>query len=143
MGFVLDAANEKLILTLLSLLILSGAVGDNHTQTEKPFDVYEYKTELIGNQMLYVISDPSNSNIHAVYYDLLEEMQWSGRHISTKSATYEAYLEACNDVLISLSSGEQADTTEMNALYAELVPSTQGSYEENVKINKDATFFWT
>lgn len=136
MGFISNAVNEKLILTLLSVILLAGAIGGNHTQTENQFDVYEYKTELIGNMMSDVLSNPSDSNINAAYYNLLEEMQWSGRHVNEKSATYEAYLEACNDVLRGLSENGQADTSEMNSLYAELVPSAHEPNEGTVKIDE-------
>jgi len=144
MGMVAQAASDKLVLALMSALVLSGAIGGSHVQTDfNTFDIYEYKAEQINNEMKVVSENPSDENIKAVYYDLLEEMQWSGRHVNEKSATYEAYLEACNDILISFSKGQQADTTEMNTLYAELAPSAQESHKENVKINKDATFFWT
>ena len=121
MSITLEAANKKLIFALLSALLLVGAIGGSQTQTKTTFNVYEYKVGLIDEKMQAVLENPSEGNIKAVYYNLLEETQWSGRHVSEQSATYEAYLEACNDVLLSLSKGEQPDTSKMESLKNDLI----------------------
>ena len=77
----------------------------------------------IDKEMNVVMENPTDENIHAVYFDLMEEMQWSHRHVSDRSSEYEVYLESCNDKLISLSNGEHAGIT-----------TTQNN-EQNVNIN--------
>ncbi len=124
MGIMLQAASDKFLLALISALLLTGAIGGNYAQSEEKIDIYDYKMGQIDEKMNVVIADPTDANIKAVYYDLMEEMQWSKRHVSERSAEYEAYLESCNDVLISLSKGEYTEPT------------------ENVKINS-YPFVWT
>ena len=106
MGMVLEAASDKVLFALISAILLAGAIGGNYAQPEEKIDIYDYKMGQIEQKMKVVIADPTDANIKAVYYDLMEEMQWSQRHIGERSDEYEAYLESCNDVLISLSKGE-------------------------------------
>jgi len=103
MGVMIGAASDKFILTLMSALLLTGAMGGNYTPTEEQINIYDYKMGQIDDKMKVVMEDPTEANIHAVYYDLMGEMQWSERHVSDRSLEYEAYLESCNDILINLS----------------------------------------
>ncbi len=128
MGVIIQAANDKVILALISALLLTGAIGSNYTATEEKINVYDYKMEQIDTQMQGVIANPTDANIKAMYYDLMEEMQWSHRHVSERSAEYEAYLESCNDVLINLSKWGTKVNTEVQT-------------EENVRINSNHGFW--
>lgn len=122
MGMMVEAASDKFILALVSALLLTGAIGSNYTHTEEKINVYNYKMGQIDEKMKVVIADPTDANIKTVYYDLMEEMQWSKRHASDRSAEYEAYLESCNDVLISLSKGEYVGATETQEVKIESTP---------------------
>ena len=125
---MIGAASDKFILAIISALLLTGALGGNFAHTEKQADVYDYKMGQIDKEMNVVMENPTDENIHAVYFDLMEEMQWSHRHVSDRSSEYEVYLESCNDKLISLSNGEHAGIT-----------TTQNN-EQNVNIN--SPFLW-
>ena len=109
MGMTLNAASDKLIFGILSALLLTGVIGGNVVHTENQMDIYDYKMGQIDKEMKAVVENPTDENIQVVYFDLMEEMQWSRRHISDRSSEYEAYLEACNDKLISLSNGNHED----------------------------------
>ena len=100
---VLNAASDKMVLALISAFLLTGVIADDYSPTEVKFDIYDYKIEKIDTKMSEVLSNPTDENINTVYYDLIEEMQWSHRHVSDRSLEYEAYLESCNDILINLS----------------------------------------
>lgn len=130
MGMTLNAASDKLIFGILSALLLTGVIGGNVVHTENQMDIYDYKMGQIDKEMKAVMENPTDENIQVVYFDLMEEMQWSHRHISDRSSEYEAYLETCNDKLISLSNGGYEDKTtkhnvEVNSpyLWAVTVPS--------------------
>ena len=124
---VLNAASDKMVLALISAFLLTGVIADDSSPTEAKFDIYDYKVGQIDIKMSEVLANPTNENINKVYYDLIEEMQWSHRHVSERSLEYEAYLESCNDVLINLS--KEKDVIE--------------SHESNEhRINIDAPFIF-
>lgn len=115
MRYVLSKAQQQLFAAIALVLL---GVGVEHiitgTQQEQPeaFDIYNYKINTnpgIAQMMQIVINNPTPANIEAAHYNLGLEGDWAYRQQGNRARSYEAYLEACNDVLISLSKQNHPD----------------------------------
>jgi hypothetical protein len=113
MGYVISKAYQQ-VFAAIALVLLG--VGVEHiitgTQQEETFDIYTYKIDTnpgIAQMMQTVINNPTQANIEAAHYNLGLEGDWAYRKHEDRARAYETYLEACNDVLISLSNQNHPD----------------------------------
>lgn len=151
MTVLIKNVQNELIMAL-ALLLLGASTGYNvsdHSNVitiDSDFDSYQDKAEEVNILMQDVILNPGNYDLGAVQDKIFYEYYpWAERHSDSRQGTFVAYLEACNQVVIGLSNGEQVDTTEMDQLYRELnldtqISVSQGNPETNLKI--DTPFLW-
>jgi hypothetical protein len=109
MNYTFNLARDKLF-AVITLILLGAATGGyavgHNTQQEETFDIYQYKIDTnpgIAQMMQTVINNPTQENIEAAHYNLGLEGDWAYRQHEERARSYEVYLEACNAVLISLS----------------------------------------
>ena len=104
---------KKEIIVALALILIGAGVSASY---EAPYNPYESRVSQIDVMMTELIANPTEANIDAAYWTLWDYGQWSGRNYYDGKENFEAYLEACNDVRLSLKTGENADIREMNRL---------------------------
>lgn len=131
----------------LAILLLGASVGYNvpeHTNVitiDSDFDSYQDKTEELNLLIQDVILNPGNYDLGTVQDNIFHDYYpWAERHPDGRQETFVEYLEACNQIIIDLSNGEQVDTTEMNELYSKLIPTAPESKKTIAKL--DTPFLW-
>lgn len=135
------------VIMALALILLSASIGYNVSEPQNTItidsdsDSYQDIATNLDVVMQDVIANPENYDLGTVqdtiFYDYYP---WAQRHPDTRQETFTAYLEACNQVIIRISNGEQVDTTEMDRLYSELVPTATKNSNQNLKVN--SPYLW-
>jgi hypothetical protein len=106
----------------LALILISAGIGYN-VADEKTYNPYESRVTEIDSRMQEVILNPTENNLVNMQTDLFYIYDpWADRQPSGEQKdTFKAYLEACNQVVISLSKTGQADTSKMTELKNKLI----------------------
>lgn len=117
---VLKKFQNEIILAL-ALILLGVGIGYN-TANDKPYNPYESRVLEIDGMMQGVLNNPTETNLVDAQQDIFYTYYpWAERQAEGEQKdTFVAYLEACNQVIISLSKTEQADTSMMDELRNEL-----------------------
>lgn len=108
---------REIIIALALILIGAGYTASS----EAPYNPYKERVSQIDVMMTELIANPTDEKLEAAYWTLWEHGQWSGRNYLEGKADFEAYLEECNSVRLSLKAGETADTREMIKLRDKLI----------------------
>lgn len=138
---------------IIALILIASGFSAGHSVQDQTvsldeqfneFDQFSYKAQEVNNMMQDTLANPTEERLRVANNRLkINYANWEHREYGENKELFHEYRVACQGVIDDLQERGEADTTEMNTLYAELVPSSQESHEENVKINKDAMFFWT
>lgn len=119
---------QKEIVLALALILFGAAVDhtvSNNSETiviDSNVDVYTSMAEEVQGSMQDVIANPSEKNLEAMQDDLFYTYYpWAQRTEGDKQEEFIAYLEVCNQVVISLHKTGQADLTDMNTKYNSLI----------------------
>lgn len=126
MGYAYLKAQKELF-SIIALLLIGATGGytvsgiynapvDPHTQE------INVRVSEVNVMMADLIENPSYTAAENVNYNLRLQGDWSNRNYGDHKEDFESYLEACNDVVISISRGElkQSDIDKMNSLYSKL-----------------------
>lgn len=110
------------IAVALALILLSAGIGIN-TASDEPYNPFESRVLKIDERMQDLINNPVTNDLANMQQDIFYDYYpWAERQAAGEQKdTFIAYLEACNQVVISLSKTGEADTSEMNELKAELI----------------------
>ena len=145
MTLILKNAQNEVIMAL-ALILLGVSVGYNVSEPQNTitidsdYDSYQVMATNLNIVMQDVITNPGNYDLGTVqgtiFYDYYP---WVQRHPDPRQETFTSYLEACNQIIISISNGETADTTEMYRLYYLLVPEDKTT-KQNVEVN--SPYLW-
>jgi len=110
------------IAVALALILLSAGIGIN-TASDEPYNPFESRVLKIDERMQDLINNPVNNDLANMQQDIFYDYYpWAERQAAGEQKdTFIAYLEACNQVVIQLSKGGEADTDKMNELKAELI----------------------
>jgi len=115
---------------LLTLSVLCGGyttdnVGVTNKQIEEvqTFDLFSDKAKTdVQPMMKKVLENPTERNLKKANNHLYIGVQnWVDKHEDTNKDVFQEYLNECENVINDIQAGKQADTTKMNALYAELI----------------------
>lgn len=92
------------IAVALALIFLSAGIGYNAADDE-PYNPYESRVDSIDKMMQNVITNPTDDNLGNMQTDIFYTYYpWAERQTEgEQNGNYIAYLEACNQVVISLS----------------------------------------
>ena len=108
---------DKWVLALVSALLLTGVMGNYTISTPQDgttpvnsMTAWELRTVQIDTMMHGIIANPTENNVGAAYWDLKDMGDWSYDNPGPQTAAFEAYLEACNDVRLSLKRGDSQET---------------------------------
>ena len=117
METAINKFQREIILALALILIGAGYTASY----EAPYNKYELRVNEIDAVMQGVLQNPSIEAYESAQYELSIQGDWANRQTDEKKGDFEAYLESCNDVIISLYHGEQPDTSKMNSLKNKLI----------------------
>ena len=134
---------KEIIFALVFALLGAGynvSEQQNNLTIDLNYNVFEARTTDVNKMMDAVLTNPTEENlVNAQQNILYAYAPWANRQTGKQKNLFLDYLEACNQVIISISNGEQADTTEMYRLYSLLVPEEKTN-EQNIKVN--SPFLW-
>lgn len=121
MSILLTKAKTELTLAL-ALVLLTAFLGSNvSNHTQKEYNPYSDKAQEVNAMMQGVLTNPSETNLETaqnnIFYDYAP---WAKRQNDSQKEEFLSYLEACNQVIISMSKGQQPDTSKMDELYNNL-----------------------
>ncbi len=109
----------------------------------RDFDQFSYKAQEVDAMMQDVISNPTETNMRMANNKLkINYANWEHREYGENKELFSEYRIACQVVIDDMQSGKLADTTEMNLLYNELVPTTNEIHKEPLKISNSYPFLW-
>lgn len=125
-AFLKKFQNE--IILALALILLGAGAGYNVTEEsntislDSNYNVFEVRTQDVSGMMDIVLANPTEENlVNAQQNILYEYAPWANRQTGEKKEQFLDYLEACNQVIISLSETGEADTSKMESLKNDLI----------------------
>ncbi len=109
---------QKEIIVALALILLGAGFTASY---ESPYDPYESRINEVDAMMQDVINNPSEEALVSAQHKLSLHGDWAYRQ--SDAGDFEAYLEACNGVLIQLHKypGETPDVSNMNLCRSKLI----------------------
>lgn len=110
------------LLVALALILLGAGIGYN-TASEAPYNPYEARVLEIDMMMQNIIDNPAERALVDAQQDLFYTYYpWAERQVDgQQKEIFVEYLEACNQIIISISKGLEPDTGEMIRLKNELI----------------------
>jgi len=135
---------QKEIIFALVIALLGAGYNVSEQQNTLTIDLnynaFEARTTDVSKMMDVVLTNPTEENlINAQQNILYAYAPWANRQTGEQKNLFLDYLEACNQIIISISNGETADTTEMYRLYYLLVPDEKTT-KQNVEVN--SPYLW-
>jgi len=137
---------------ILAILLVSAGFSTGYTTSDqhntfvledqlKDFDQFSYKAQEVNAMMLDVLENPTEDSLKMVNNRLkINYANWEHREYGDNKELFHKYRLACQDVIDNLQENGVADTTEMETIYSELVPSSKKSNEHRININAPFIF---
>jgi len=119
------------IIVALALILLGSCIGYTVSENGRSeividapdYNIYEKPVTDINNSVYGALTNPTNNNLVNVQQDLFYTYYpWAERQVDgQQKEIFVEYLEACNQIIISISKGLEPDTGEMIRLKNELI----------------------
>jgi hypothetical protein len=108
MTFINLNERVKVFYAAVSILLL-GIGGFVISDNTCSYNVYEDRAGQVDTMMQQLISNPTEGAINSAFTALSLQGDWAYRQYGEQARAYEDYLEACNDVRLSLKNHESKE----------------------------------